>query len=157
MTHKVDHVAFNSREPRDNIINSSPSDRADDISVMSSSMLSYSHSVYTRSTVGSSLTQSTRKRRPGAAQRRMAKAKEAEQASAGKGKGWFDSMRVVAETSQRRWDPKVGWVDYQEPDTDNLTPEDVVITPIGKLSLAGSINRRNREEDGSYKEVDAVP
>ncbi|CAB9518920.1 expressed unknown protein [Seminavis robusta] len=71
-------------------------------------------SVYTQS---STLTTSSRKRRPGAAKSRLAKAKEAEKHSAKK-QGWHESIRAAAESTKRVWKPKLGWVDYKEPATD---------------------------------------
>jgi hypothetical protein len=68
-------------------------------------------SVYTQS---SNFTQSSRKRRPGAAKTRLAKAKEAEKHAAKK-KGWHESILAAAETNNRIWQPKLGWVGYQQP------------------------------------------
>jgi hypothetical protein len=69
-------------------------------------------SVYTTNTGNSAYTQSSRKRRPGAARGRLAKAKEVFQKQASKKKGWHDSIEAAAVSSNLRWLPGTGWVDY---------------------------------------------
>jgi hypothetical protein len=64
-------------------------------------------------TGSSSFTQSSRKRRPGAAKERLAKAKEAEKTVATK-KGWHQSIRASAMNFNTPWDPDSGFADFRD-------------------------------------------
>lgn len=106
-------------------------------------------SVYTAGTSitgATSHTQSTRVRRPGVAKTRLAKQKEIEQVIAKKKQGWHDTIRAAAESTNRTWDPKKGWVDYAEPET---APVDLV--PIDKGKIRIDLDRSVL----SHKEVDS--
>jgi hypothetical protein len=56
----------------------------------------------------------SRSRRPGAARKRLAKAKEAEKHSTVRKTGWQESMQAAAASAERIWQPKVGWVGYSD-------------------------------------------
>lgn len=80
-------------------------------------------SVYTMGTNitgGSTYSHSTRTRRPGAAKARLAKQKEVEN-QLGKKSGWQESIKAAAATTNRDWDPKKGWIDYHDPDSEAMT------------------------------------
>ena len=64
-------------------------------------------------TSGTTHTQSSRVYRRGTAKGRLAKAKEVEDVN--KGKGWHETIRKAAASTNRKWEPKAGWVDYEEP------------------------------------------
>ncbi len=81
---------------------------ADHMSVISG------RSGWTAGTGVTGATMSSRKRRPGAAKERLAKAKEAENIVPSK-KGWHESIRAAAASTHRVWDPEKGWVDYKDP------------------------------------------
>eukprot|EP00566_Odontella_aurita_P001803 CAMPEP_0113546038 /NCGR_PEP_ID=MMETSP0015_2-20120614/11591_1 /TAXON_ID=2838 /ORGANISM="Odontella" /LENGTH=1791 /DNA_ID=CAMNT_0000446463 /DNA_START=9 /DNA_END=5381 /DNA_ORIENTATION=- /assembly_acc=CAM_ASM_000160 len=101
------------------------------------------------------------RRRRGAARARLAQAKEAEAevAQTKRATGWMESIKAAAADSNRRWDPKVGWVDYAEPDTEvaGVSALGGAADParggragrIGSLSLsvAGAAVRRKMEEE----------
>lgn len=68
-------------------------------------------SMYTTGTNATNFSTSTRRRHRGAAKNRVSKdASENQRPS-----GWLDSIKAAAEKNNRRWDPKIGWVDYVEP------------------------------------------
>lgn len=92
-------------------------------------------SVYTAGTNitgATSYTQSSRVRRPGAAKTRLAKQKQIEQVTAKKVQGWHETIRAAAESTNRTWDPKKGWVDYEEPDA---YPADSLPSERGKIRI----------------------
>jgi hypothetical protein len=95
-------------------------------------------SVYT---AGTGITQSSRVRRPGAAQARLAKAKQADQVTK---KGWHESIRAAAVSTNRVWDPKLGWVDYEEPDDHTLGPGNEKI----HFDLDKNALRRPKKDEG---------
>lgn len=64
-------------------------------------------------TTGTVNTAATRKRRPGAAKRRLKEAQDAGKAH--HTVGWQESIKAAAENSNRVWDPTKGWVDYVDP------------------------------------------
>jgi hypothetical protein len=70
-------------------------------------------SVYTTGTGGTGISQSSRIRRPGAAKNRLAIAKAAGRQN--RKHGWYESMRAVASSTNKKWDPEKGWVDYEPP------------------------------------------
>ena len=80
-------------------------------------------SVYTAATTASVYTQSSRRRRPGAARTRLAKAKEVLQKQAAKKKGWHDSIQAAAAVTNRVWKPGTGWVDYVDTSEDAIPPK----------------------------------
>jgi len=57
----------------------------------------------TTGTDGTNSSTSTRRRHRGAAQHSK------------RPSGWLKSIKAAAEQSDRRWDPKLGWIDYIEP------------------------------------------
>ena len=88
----------------------------DQHSVLGGSVVS-GRSAYTAGTGTTGMsghTQSSRKRRPGAAKDRIAKAKQASVTSPSR-KGWHESIRAAAATNNRIWDPQKGWIDYKDP------------------------------------------
>lgn len=100
-------------------------------------------SVYTAQTGmtgASTYTQSTRVRRPGAAKSRLAKAKEVSSK-----KGWHESMKAVAEATNRRWDPKQGWIDFK--DSDTSFEEQEVSTQRLHLDLQQKVRMTARKGD----------
>lgn len=106
-------------------------------------------SVYTQ---GSTLTQSSRKRRPGAAKIRLAKAKEAER-QALKKKGWHESIQAAAESTNRVWKPNVGWVDYldtsMESNAADLSARNFSTEKIHlNLPVVGKTKRQQGSETG---------
>lgn len=105
-------------------------------------------------TQGSTFTQSSRKRRPGAAQKRLAKAKEAEK-HAVKINGWHESIRAAAESSNRAWKPKVGWVNYGEPLSEGNTADPSSSVDTEKMHLNLLQGRKCRkDEPGDYRLAD---
>ena len=106
-------------------------------------------SVFTQST---SMTQSSRKRRPGAAKTRLAKAKEAEKQGSKK-KGWHESIRAAAQTNNREWKPKIGWVDYQVPDKDiNIADLSTSNASSDKIHLNLSVGQASKHSVGDSLE-----
>jgi len=104
-------------------------------------------------TQGSALTQSSRKRRPGAAKTRLAKAKEAEKQSLKK-KGWHESIRAAAETTNRVWKPKLGWVDYMDPSNDANTADLATTNPSSeKIHLKLAVGRGGKDDDSMTPET----
>lgn len=69
-------------------------------------------SMYTTGTNATNFSTSTRRRHRGAAKSRVSKDSSESQRPS----GWLDSIKAAAEKNNRRWDPKIGWVDYVEPD-----------------------------------------
>lgn len=95
-------------------------------------------SVYT---AGTGVTQSSRVRRPGAAQARLAKAK---QAGGMTKNGWHESIRAAAVSTNRVWDPKLGWVDYEEPEDHMLDSGNEKI----HIDLDKNALRRPKKDEG---------
>jgi hypothetical protein len=115
-------------------------------------------SVYTAGTSATgatSLTQSSRVRRPGVAKVRLAKQKEIEQASTKKRQGWHETIRVAAESTNRTWDPKKGWVDYAEPDM-VAADFDSKREPI-KIDLSRSVLSHKETESKDKSSDHSVP
>ena len=77
------------------------------------------YTIGTNITSGSTYSQSSRVRRPGAAKSRLAKQKEVEN-KLGKKNGWHESIKAAALSTNRVWDAKKGWVDYRDPDIDAI-------------------------------------
>ena len=67
-------------------------------------------------------THSSRKRRPGAAKERLAKAKAAE-SKARSTQGWHESMRAAASKTSKSWDPQDGFSGYKDPTEEVLEPK----------------------------------
>lgn len=101
-------------------------------------------------TSGTTYTHSSRARRPGAAKTRLAKAKEAENTT--RSIGWHESIRKVAESQNRVWDPKQGWVDYSEP----VVEHEAQLEPakMDKIHI-DPIKLRSRREVPKIEEKDA--
>jgi hypothetical protein len=96
-------------------------------------------SVYT---AGTNMTQSSRVRRPGAAKARLAKAKQVERETK---KGWHESILAAAASTNRVWDPTLGWVDYEEPDGDVLDSCNEKI----HIDLDKNALRRPKKDEGN--------
>ena len=84
-----------------------------DVSLMGSTMagdqtVATHRSMYTTATNASAWSTSTRRRHRGAAKNRIPTAQDK------KPVGWLDSIKAAAESSNREWDPSVGWVGYVE-------------------------------------------
>jgi len=91
-------------------------------------------------------TQSSRVRRPGAAKTRLAQQKKIEHEMEKKQQGWQETIQAVAKSTNRVWDPKKGWVDYEEPDMDTVTKA----TPKDKGKIHLDLDRSvlsHKEED----------
>jgi len=103
-------------------------------------------SVFTQNT---NLTQSSRARRPGAAKKRLEKAKEAER-QASKKMGWHESIRAAAQTQNREWKPEEGWVDYQAPSED-VVPNDLNDSdaPSEKIHLNLQVSKHSKMPEES--------
>jgi hypothetical protein len=118
-------------------------------SIVTGSVIS-GRSGYTAGTGMTGHTQSSRKRRPGAAKQRIAKAKEADKSVPSK-KGWHESIRAAAVTNNRVWDPQKGWVDYKDPDEDVI--HDASKEKL-RISLNGVSMRSPRPNSDSQAEHD---
>lgn len=126
---------------------SQPGQAHDSLSVVSGRSFTTADSVHTQ---GSTPTQSSRKRRPGAAQKRLDKAKEAEK-QAVKKKGWHESIQAAAESTNRVWKPKVGWVDYNAPLFEGNTAELFSSVVTEKMHLNLPLGKRHQEDTaGDY-------
>ena len=103
-------------------------------------------SVYTAATGATGYTQS-RKRRPGAARNRLAKAKELYEMESAKkkGLGWHESIQAAAEGTGRVWKPGTGWVDY----VDDAAGEQVQTAGSGdklELNLKKVLSKKSSDE-----------
>ena len=114
-------------------------------------------------TLSTTMTQSSRKRRPGAAKTRLAKAKQAEKQASKN--GWHESIRAAAQTNNREWQPKVGWVDYEVPDKDmhitdlstsNVSSEKMHLNLSLGHASKGSENEALEDADRSVEERGAA-
>lgn len=102
-------------------------------------------------TLSTTMTQSSRKRRPGAAKTRLAKAKEAEKQASKN--GWHESIRAAAQTNKREWQPKVGWVDYEVPEKDmNITDLSTSNVSSEKMHLNLSLGQTSKRSEGEALE-----
>ncbi|KAI2497703.1 hypothetical protein MHU86_16785 [Fragilaria crotonensis] len=72
---------------------------------------------WTAATGATNYTTSSRVRRPGAAKVRLENAKKAEEAAITR-KGWHESIKSAAAKSNQKWDPKEGFLDYEDSDVD---------------------------------------
>jgi len=113
-------------------------------------------SVFTATTTGSVYTQSSRRRRPGAARTRLAKAKEVLQKQAAKKNGWHDSIQAAAASTNRVWKPGTGWVDYVDTSEDALLPKSDEKLQLNNLKKALTKNQK-QERDPSQRSVVPVP
>eukprot|EP00978_Attheya_sp_CCMP212_P014807 scaffold37934_cov39-Attheya_sp.AAC.1 len=139
---------------------SSPGDSMSVVSGMSAGRSvmtegTYASSVYTTSSAN---TQSSRKRRPGAAKKRMAKAKEAELKNS---KGWHESIREAAATNNRVWNPSKGWIDYEEPESEETGLEDgrneKLHISLKNVSKRSPSNQANSSDSVSRSPSTSVP
>lgn len=119
-----------------------------DVSVLGSLITNAADvSVYTsatNATNGTNLSTSTRRRHRGAAKNRIAE----EDADKLRPSGWLESIKAAAEKNQRRWDPKIGWVDYVDSDFQEETESRDI--RIGRLK-APFAKRSNGGENGSTR------
>jgi hypothetical protein len=99
---------------------------------------------YTGFTGTTNYTSSSRVRRPGAARQRLAKAKQIEAAQ--KKGGWHESIKAVAMSTNRKWDPVHGWVDYEEPKFDAIDPK-----PSGKIHIELHKKSLGKDDSGNNK------
>lgn len=97
---------------------------------------------WTTATMGTSITTSSRARRPGAAKLRLAQARKADYSSTSK-KGWHDSMKNAAASSNQSWDPKKGFEGYKDQNEEMLIG-DVSDQPL-RVDLKG-IKKKNKSE-----------
>ena len=88
----------------------------------------------------SSYTQSSRVRRPGVAKVRLAKDKHSNPVRS----GWHETMKAAAESTHRAWDPKEGWMDYEEPQIDDVEPKS---TEKIRVDLASKIGRKPGDDE----------
>lgn len=110
-----------------------------------------SRSMYTAGTNASNWSTSTRRRHRGAAKHRISEA----DVDGKRPSGWLESIKAAAEQSNRRWDPKIGWIDYVEPD-DKQEEEEVQLNTgrIGRLktpNFKGSGKGSNYDDDDSTR------
>ena len=110
-----------------------------------------SRSMYTAGTNTSNWSTSTRRRHRGAAKHRISEA----DVDGKRPSGWLESIKAAAEQSNRRWDPKLGWIDYVEPD-DQKEEEEVQLNTgrIGRLktpNFKGSRKGSNHDDDESTR------
>mmetsp|Transcript_15005 Transcript_15005/g.21781 ORF Transcript_15005/g.21781 Transcript_15005/m.21781 type:complete len:1992 (+) Transcript_15005:194-6169(+) len=67
-------------------------------------------------TTGTNASVSTRRRHRGAAKKKLGESLNGHGNGTANGKsqpsGWLESIKAAAETTNRKWDPKVGWIDY---------------------------------------------
>ena len=128
-------------------------------SIVTGSVIS-GKSGYTAGTGMTGHTQSSRKRRPGAAKQRIAKAKEADKSVPSK-KGWHESIRAAAATNNRVWDPQKGWVDYKDPNEDvqDISSEKLHISldGVSMRSPGATDNSQAGHDDSSRSPSVAVP
>ena len=112
-------------------------------------------SVYTSITGVSAMTQSSRVRRPGAAKERLAKAKQTEGTPSRR--GWHESIKAVAESSNRVWDPKLGWIDYKQPEEPGEEP--TVRSEKIRIDLEKSLKHKNvgTQDDANTSDSKAPP
>ena len=113
-------------------------------------------SVYTTGTSLTAYTQSSRTRRPGVAKTRLAKQKEIERSSNKKAQGWHETILVAAQSTQRKWDPEKGWVDYEEPE---IVPTDVNNKKEKiRIDLNRSVvsHKERNANDASHGQMEAV-
>ena len=78
------------------------------------SMMMEQDSYVSSSSQWTSVSKSSRRRHKGAASKRLMISKEAESNGGAKTKGWLGSIRDAASNRGQVWDPKRGWVGYQE-------------------------------------------
>jgi len=123
-----------------------------DSSIYSTTQGQDQRSVWTAATGmtgSSSITQSSRKRRPGAAKERLAKAKEADKRATTK-KGWHQSMQASANNFNTAWDPNVGFADYMDTNLDTTETELDSVNADKKLKLnLSATTERNSKYDNS--------
>jgi len=128
-----------------------------------SATVASSRSMYTTGTNISNWSTSTRRRHRGAAKHRISEA----DVDSKRPSGWLESIKVAAEQSNRRWDPKLGWIDYVEPD-EKKEEEEVQLNTgrIGRLKTpdfkgAGKGSNSNDDEstrsDGRSASSQALP
>eukprot|EP00986_Skeletonema_menzelii_P005241 scaffold1868_cov165-Skeletonema_menzelii.AAC.2 len=85
---------------------------------------------------------SRRKRRhKGAANTRVASAKEAESQAGAKTKGWIGSIQEVASKNGQVWHPEKGWVNYSEPEEEHHDNENH--SSIGRLHVPQNVSRKS--------------
>jgi hypothetical protein len=104
---------------------------------------------WTAATGATNFTTSSRIRRPGAAKIRLAKAKEAEKAAKSR-KGWHESIKNAAARSNQKWDPKEGFLNYQEPD---VITRGVVSDEVIHIELKG-LKKRRQSRDNVPGDID---
>mmetsp|Transcript_22330 Transcript_22330/g.32965 ORF Transcript_22330/g.32965 Transcript_22330/m.32965 type:complete len:1559 (-) Transcript_22330:92-4768(-) len=99
---------------------------------------------WTSGTIGTNVTTSSRSRRPGAAKQRLAEARKADYSSTSK-KGWHDSMKNAAASSNQNWDPKRGFEGYKE-QNEEILMDDVSDQPL-RVNLKGI--KKSKQSEGS--------
>mmetsp|Transcript_29230 Transcript_29230/g.68209 ORF Transcript_29230/g.68209 Transcript_29230/m.68209 type:complete len:2122 (+) Transcript_29230:94-6459(+) len=112
-------------------------------------------SVYT---TGSAVTgisiHTNRKRRPGAAKRRLAKDKAAND----KTKGWHDTIQAAANSTNRTWRSDKGWKDYEDLRTETINQEHQEYEKIHlDLNIKKSKGSKNEKEQDSPAEKVNLP
>jgi hypothetical protein len=84
---------------------------------------------------------SRRRRHKGAADTRVASAKEAESQAGAKSKGWIGSIQEAASKNGQVWHPEKGWVNYNEPDVENHDNENH--SSIGRLHVPQNASHKS--------------
>lgn len=105
-------------------------------------------------------THSTRTRRPGAAKSRLAAQKLVEAESMHK-RGWHDTIKAAAASTNRKWDPKVGWVDYEEPQIDltgtapdaNTSRLKLDLSKLAKPSTVDQLTIKSQDRETKTRDI----
>lgn len=108
---------------------------------------------WTAGTMGTNITTSSRSRRPGAAKQRLAQARKADYSTAAK-KGWHDSMKNAAASSNQSWDPTKGFEGYEYKDQN----EDIAIDSASDEPIRVNLDgiRKSKERESNAIDADNV-
>mmetsp|Transcript_26113 Transcript_26113/g.52456 ORF Transcript_26113/g.52456 Transcript_26113/m.52456 type:complete len:2142 (+) Transcript_26113:88-6513(+) len=82
-----------------------------------------------------------RRRHKGAANTRVASAKEAEIQAGAKSKGWIGSIQEAASKNGQVWHPEKGWVNYSEPDEEHHDNDNH--SSIGRLHVPHDVSTKS--------------
>mmetsp|Transcript_9205 Transcript_9205/g.14152 ORF Transcript_9205/g.14152 Transcript_9205/m.14152 type:complete len:1023 (-) Transcript_9205:4528-7596(-) len=108
---------------------------------------------WTAGTMSTNITTSSRSRRPGAAKQRLAQARKADYSTTAK-KGWHDSMKNAAASSNQTWDPTRGFEGYEyKGQNEDIAIDSASDEPI-RVNLDGI--RKNKERESSTIDADNV-
>ena len=141
-------------------VNLDPKEDSCDISILGSMVghgdgatVYSSRSMYTTGTNGTNLSTSTRRRHRGAAKHRISDVNT----DSKRPSGWLESIKAAAEQSDRRWDPKLGWIDYIEPNDQEEEEVQLNKERIGRLktpNFKGAGRGGHQNDDASMRSDD---